>query len=188
CKRKRADEEHERVQADAGPDDHGDGEHDREHAVEAERPAEFRDLGLHDALGVAKGHGCHLRFLLCVSFAASSPPARRLARSALRRARRNPWFYEEELTASAKATRSSLREPMSSFWKTWRRCHSTVRGLRKSSAPISGFVRPSRARAAICASWAVSCPRASSVRFRGVAPVASSSRAARPANPSAPIR
>ena len=38
---------------------------------------------------------------------------------------------------------SSLRELMSSFVKTLDRCHSTVRWLRKSCSPISGFVRPS---------------------------------------------
>ena len=45
---------------------------------------------------------------------------------------------------------------MPSFVNTLRRCHSTVRGLRNSSAPISGFVRPSPASRAMAASWAVS--------------------------------
>ena len=37
------------------------------------------------------------------------------------------------------AVASSLRELMPSFGKTLRMCHSTVRGLRNSCAPISGF-------------------------------------------------
>ena len=41
---------------------------------------------------------------------------------------------------------------MPSLVNTLRRCHSTVRGLMYSCAPISGFVRPSRASRAICAS------------------------------------
>ena len=41
---------------------------------------------------------------------------------------------------------------MPSLVNTLRRCHSTVRGLRKSRAPISGFDSPSRASRAICAS------------------------------------
>ena len=41
---------------------------------------------------------------------------------------------------------SSRRERIPSLLNTLRRCHSTVRGLRKSRAPISGFERPSRAR------------------------------------------
>ena len=41
---------------------------------------------------------------------------------------------------------------MPSLVNTLRRCHSTVRGLRKSCAPISGFDRPSRASRAICRS------------------------------------
>jgi len=52
----------------------------------------------------------------------------------------------------SRADSSSLREPMSSFENTLRRCHSTVRGLRNSSAAISGFERPPRASSAICAS------------------------------------
>ena len=39
---------------------------------------------------------------------------------------------------------------MPSLVNTFFRCHSTVRGLRKSSAPISGLVRPSRASRAMC--------------------------------------
>ena len=44
---------------------------------------------------------------------------------------------------------SSRRERIPSLVNTWRRCHSTVRGLRKSRAPISGFDSPSRASSAI---------------------------------------
>ena len=39
---------------------------------------------------------------------------------------------------------------MPSLVNTFFRCHSTVRGLRNSSAPISGFVSPSRASRAMC--------------------------------------
>ena len=39
---------------------------------------------------------------------------------------------------------------MPSLVNTLRRCHSTVRALMKSCAPISGFDRPSRASRAIC--------------------------------------
>ena len=56
-----------------------------------------------------------------------------------------------------------------------------------SRAPISAFDRPSRANCAICVSWAVSSSRVSTLRFRAVSPVASSSRPARAANASAPI-
>ena len=47
---------------------------------------------------------------------------------------------------------SSRRERIPSLANTLRRCHSTVRGLRKSRAPISGFDSPSRASRAICRS------------------------------------
>ena len=45
------------------------------------------------------------------------------------------------------AVRSSLRELIPSFPNTLRRCHSTVRELRNSWAPISGFVCPSGGQA-----------------------------------------
>ena len=79
---------------------------------------------------------------------------------------------------------SSLRELMSSLVKTLRRWYLTVRGLMNSRVPISGFESPSRASRAICASWAVSSSRVSTVRLRTVSPVASSSRRARSANAS----
>ena len=82
---------------------------------------------------------------------------------------------------------SSRREPMPSLAKTLWRCHSTVRGLRNNSAPISGFVRPSAASRAICASCAVNSSRASTDRLRSVSPVATSSRRARSAKASAPM-
>ena len=69
------------------------------------------------------------------------------------RSARDSWTW----TRSAPA--SSRREWIPSFANTLRRCHSTVRGLRKSRAPISGFESPSRASWAICCSWAVSSSR-----------------------------
>src|SRR3954453_5950359 len=75
------------------------------------------------------------------------------------------------------STRSSwLRELMPSFVKTLPRWYSTVRGLMKSRAPISGLERLSRASRATCSSWAVRSSRVSGVRLRARAPVASSSR------------
>ena len=62
-----------------------------------------------------------------------------------------------------------------------------MRGLRKSFAPISGFVSPSDASRAICDSCAVRSSRVSSVRLRAVSPVAASSRRARSANPGMPM-
>jgi hypothetical protein len=47
--------------------------------------------------------------------------------------------------AARNAAQSSRRELIPSFAYTLRRCHSTVRELRKSCAPISGFERPSSA-------------------------------------------
>lgn len=52
---------------------------------------------------------------------------------------------------SSAAALSSRREWIPSFVNTPRRCHSTVRGLMKSCAPISTFVQPSAASLAI---WA----------------------------------
>ena len=63
-----------------------------------------------------------------------------------------------------------------------------MRGLMNSLAPISGFVCLSLAIRAICASWGVRTSRVSTVRLGAVSPVASSSRRARSANASAPIR
>ena len=71
------------------------------------------------------------------------------------------------------ASRRAQRDPMSSFAKTLLRCHSTVRRLRNSSAPISGLVRPSAARRAMRASCAVNSSRPPTVRLRTVSPVAS---------------
>ena len=51
-----------------------------------------------------------------------------------------------------RASFSALRELIPSLVNTLRRCHSTVRGLMKRRAPISGLDRPSRARPAICCS------------------------------------
>ena len=51
---------------------------------------------------------------------------------------------------------------------TFRRCHSMVRGLRNSRAPISGFDRPSRANNATCRSCAVRSSRVSCVRLRNL--------------------
>ena len=48
---------------------------------------------------------------------------------------------------------------MPSLVNTLRRWYSTVRGLMNSWAPISGFVSPSPASRAICASCAVSSSR-----------------------------
>src|SRR4030081_2749019 len=73
---------------------------------------------------------------------------------------------------SVRAFRSSWREMMSSFGNTLRRWYSTVRGLMNSRAPISGFVCPSAAKRAICASWGVRLSRVSGARLRGGSPVA----------------
>ena len=54
--------------------------------------------------------------------------------------------------APGAAERSCLRELIPSLPNVLVRCHSTVRGLRNSWAPISGFVCPSAARRATCTS------------------------------------
>src|SRR3954453_22189435 len=97
-------------------------------------------------------------------------------------------LQEGESGIPASAPASSLREPMSSLVNTFFRWYSTVRGLMKSLAPISGFVCLSLAMRAICASWGVRRSRVSTVILRTVSPVAASSRRARSANASAPIR
>jgi hypothetical protein len=80
------------------------------------------------------------------------------------------------------------RELIESLVKTLRRCHSTVRGLRNSRAPISGFVMPSRTVSAICRSCAVSSSLAAdSERLRTVSPAARNSRRARSAKASMPM-
>src|SRR5262249_1820024 len=56
CEHVRPEDEHERVEADAGPHDDCHAERDRERAVEAERPTEllqFRPRGLFDLPGRA---------------------------------------------------------------------------------------------------------------------------------------
>ena len=63
-------------------------------------------------------------------------------------------------------SRSSRRERIPSLANTLRRCHSTVRGLRNSCAPISGFDNPSRASRAICRSCGVSSSRVSACACR----------------------
>ena len=60
-----------------------------------------------------------------------------------------------DLEATPTLTPSSRRERILSCVNTLRRCHSTVRGLRKSRAPISGFGCPWPAFSAICRSCAV---------------------------------
>jgi hypothetical protein len=72
-----------------------------------------------------------------------------------------------------------FRELTSSLVNTLPRCHSTVRGLMNSSAPISEFVLPAAASRAIWVSCAVSASRTSAVRWRTVSPVASSTAVAR---------
>jgi hypothetical protein len=59
--------------------------------------------------------------------------------------------------------------------KILRRCHSTVRGLMYSAAPISGLLSPSVTSRAMRASWLVSSPQLSTERLRTVSPVARSS-------------
>ena len=49
-------------------------------------------------------------------------------------------------------SRSSWRDEIPNFVNTFFMCHSTVRGLMKSCVPISGFVSPSAASRAMCAS------------------------------------
>src|SRR6266852_9647782 len=87
----------------------------------------------------------------------------------------------------ARTPGSWLRELMASLVKTLCRWYSTVRGLMNSWAAISGLDRPSPASQAIWVSRAVSWAGASVVRLRTRSPVARSSRAARSANPSAPM-
>lgn len=72
------------------------------------------------------------------------------------------------------ACRSSLRGTPS-FVNELRRCHSTVRGLRKSPAPICRLVWLSLARTATCISCAVRSKPTVPVRPRTGSPVARSS-------------
>jgi hypothetical protein len=59
-------------------------------------------------------------------------------------------------TSLGSARWSWVRELMSSFMNTLRRWYWTVLGLMNIRAPISGFVRPSRASRATWVSWGVS--------------------------------
>src|SRR5690606_1613943 len=70
-------------------------------------------------------------------------------------ARPRPVYADALFTRPWRAPPSSLRERMSSFANTLCRWYSTVLGLMKSWLPISGFVCPSAARRATCASCAV---------------------------------
>ncbi len=81
----------------------------------------------------------------------------------------------DQLGLGARQRAGELPAWMPSLVNTLRRCHSTVRGLRNSRAPISGFDSPSRASRAICRSCAVSSSRLSIVRLRTFSPVARSS-------------
>jgi hypothetical protein len=87
------------------------------------------------------------------------------------------------------ASANCLREVIDSFAKILRRCHSTVRGLRNSRAPTSGFDNPPRTNSAIWRSWGVnvSVADAPTVCLRTLSPVACSSRSARSAKASMPI-
>ena len=117
-------------------------------------------------------------------------PGTLTAGSSWRRARHQRDAAKRRSTAapaSGSAGRSSLRELIPSFPSTLPRCHSSVRGLRNSRAPISGFVCPPAARRATWASCGVSSSSVSTVRLRTVSPVASSSRRARSANASMPM-
>ena len=58
------------------------------------------------------------------------------------RAREPASSYAEMAASSGSAPRSAKRELMPSFRKILRMCHSTVRGLRNSRAPIAGFDNP----------------------------------------------
>src|SRR3954463_15335304 len=91
-------------------------------------------------------------------------PIRQMASLGLRRVRSRrteelPWTRADRL-AQAVAFRESFSAPGSTRWssprplipnftKTFPRWYSTVRGLTKRRAPISGFDKPSRAIAAI---------------------------------------
>ena len=89
--------------------------------------------------------------VVVVAHAASVPLTR------ARRARTSPG--QAGALSRASASCSPMRELIPSLVNTLRRCHSTVRGLRNSWAPISEFVRPSRASRAICSSCGVSSSR-----------------------------
>jgi len=69
-------------------------------------------------------------------------------------ARRAPYAHRRQAAGrgGAKWFSSSRRDLIPSFPYTLRRCHSTVRGLRKSWAPISAFESPRAARRAACTS------------------------------------
>ena len=70
--------------------------------------------------------------------------------------RRIPSARRCHRSASASTRWSSVREVIPNLANTLWRWYSTVRGLTKSRAPISGFERPSRAKRAIWVSCEVS--------------------------------
>ena len=67
--------------------------------------------------------------------------------------RPGPRRGRRERPRAGNASSRPLRELTPDLSNTFRRCHSTVRALMKSSAPISGLVRPSRPLGDVLLLW-----------------------------------